>query len=52
MNYIRDRKIELSKKAFEHINYKTKMELAKEELLATNPAQIVKWGWKEWDDYL
>lgn len=37
---------------FKHIKYSEKIRRAKEELYSTDPDQIIKWWWSEWDDYL
>lgn len=37
---------------FKHIPYKEKMEKSFDELMWTNPTQVIKWGWKLWDDKL
>lgn len=38
--------------AFKHIPYKEKMDKSLEELFATDPTKIIKWGWKLWDEKL
>ena len=37
---------------FRHISYKEKIESSLQELLETDPKQIIKWGWNIWDDTL
>lgn len=38
--------------AFKHISYKEKMDGSLNELLQTNPNNIIKFGWKLWDEKL
>lgn len=38
--------------SFKHISYKDKMDSSMEELLATDPNSIIKFGWKLWDEKL
>lgn len=37
---------------FKHISYEDKIDKSMEELLWTNPKDIIKWGWGAWDDIL
>ena len=37
-------------KNFKHINYKDKIEKGMSELAETDPNQVIKWGWTEWDN--
>jgi hypothetical protein len=37
---------------FSHITYKDKIKRGASELKRTNPKEIMKYGWKQWDDYL
>ena len=52
MGYIREHKTLVKKKPFTHITHREKIERAGEELLATNPRDVMKWGWSEWDNKL
>lgn len=44
--------IDLATWTFNHVKSKTKIQRAREELLATKPNEIIKWWWREWDNLL
>lgn len=48
--YVKDNLIPSKVKPFSHITYAEKIDRAISELFATNPTDVIKWGWKEWDD--
>ena len=38
--------------SFKHISYEEKIDRAFKELIETDPAKIIKWGWSLWDNIL
>lgn len=47
--YIKENTIEIKRKPFTHISYKEKIDRAFTELFNTNPDEVIKWWWEEWD---